>query len=1439
MSGSNWYEEEKKKYDDQYSLDGNWYEREREAALNPKTLNRNILPIQSVQPIQNISPVIERPIKNGIFSKAAYEQFRKENSDQPEFLSKIGFVLESPYRWAPTQRLLTKTGEFIAGKGSMVNGTGKALEPMSTGNKIADTITDVGANLFGSAFVGPGNGTNLLNATDDVAQYVGNKVLSKTVPKLSPMVKDTEALMSPLLNTSANKLLPTLARGAVDAGVGSSLEDFSRGENLETIGRNAVTNAAGGAALFGAGKVISELLPKKGLNNIKKSDHLLPSVNQSEVTFNGQLIEPKIKTQNEIKLPEINEKKQGVQYPEAISTPMSNSKIVYSGIDEAAISQITNIDDIDNTLKKINDEIAITHEPQKKAFLINLKLLGEAKRADLQSRFRSNTIARATALTGEEKALLKPQEFDYVKQTSEEWAEEAAAKVNANLDSEMNRIKRQNALNGGVDAHEAALISIKLRDEARQTGNYNKLLAWLKTVAEKTRETARALKGTDTAWEKKSVDGAIMDAARTVDNVEDSLKKTNPKLINDIDKETKTIIDSLDNVDKQVADVVTKEIDSFGIDDGGQLNFLDMASKVEPENLLIPKLMRPETAADKLAKKIENYTKPQQEMMKAVEGMDNEEKTMLRTLFNIAKGQLPDKPGSAPMTPEDLISAVLRNKDQYYNVWAKAKQILKEKYRFDDDRIEVLSGYLEKKLRPVFEQNQLNKAISTELKARGINLADVVKQHYSVNSELREDLTQTLIQKIGLAGEQADYLAKYINNRMKELTKQKKEQVLRQMFRDVPKIEQKNFMQKIEELINLGAYENNQIRDLIKEKKGLPVLTKEDINFIAEHMEKAKSYAEGSYENRMELSKVYQLISNKEQSTGMEKLQAAQRMLMLLNPKSTIVRNPLGNTLLNGMESLKNIPAAGIDKAVSALRGSERTTILNPLTKGRAAIEGAKTGFKEWASDIANGVNTSSVGGGVELPSKTKIFNESAGNPVMRIVNKSANKVHGIVGAALRLGDTPFYNAAYSERLAELRKIKKTDTVTDAMKEDAVNYALERTLQNDSALAALFTGIKGANFLNNHPGAKTTFQLFSNLILPFAKTPANVMDKFIDYSPAGSIKAIGHAALTAGKGTFNQKKFVDTLARSLTGTGLAVMGYLLAKKGLVTGSPDSNNKVAGIETALGKQDYAFRIGDTYQTIDWALPAAAPLMMGADIYNSIHNIKDGQSPMLRGTESAVNLLFNSTLMQGPSKIMGGYSPAASLGKGLLGTTTQITPVAGKQIAQLLDPMVRDTYDPNAFKQSLNKLKANVPGLRETLPVKVDIFGNDVKAYQGNNNAWNVLFNPGYTTTFTPNNVQKEIIRLYDESGQTKQLPLLADKVIPKTKKYPELVLNSKEVNAYQKRIGELTTKSLTPVIESPSYKSYTDEEKADLLRKYIEKAKENAKIEVLKNKGVSK
>jgi len=600
-------------------------------------------------------------------------------------------------------------------------------------------------------------------------------------------------------------------------------------------------------------------------------------------------------------------------------------------------------------------------------------------------------------------------------------------------------------------------------------------------------------------------------------------------------------------------------------------------------------------------------------------------------------------------------------------------------------------------------------------------------------------------------------------------------------------------------------------------------LSVEDMKKIDEGMQNYQKLPDG-FEKEAELAKVKELIADKVPADFVEKFRSLQRISWLLNPKTLIARNTLGNLLLQGAEGFKNMPATAIDTLVSLKTGKRTTTMAGGY------LGGLKKGFNEQIRDIRTGVDTSPTGGQAEIP-KGKVWDSEGMKGINKVINDTLNTLDKTVSNALKLGDRPFYEGAFQSRINQLKKINKTEEITKEMTEDARLYALEKTLQKDSAIAAIFAGIKDPKALAKYPGAQTIYKAFANTVLPFTKTPANILDKMFEYSPGGFIKA---ASQLGKKGdSFNQKYFVDNLARGLTGTGIMALGYAGAKNGFITGKPDKDKEVASVERLIGRQPYSFNVDGQSYTFDWAQPISALLAIGADAYNGGKDKKTFTEQLEGSAESAGNTFFNMSMLQGLTGLMEGYSPAVSFGKTIAeGTTGLATPTIGGQITRVIDPTMRETGGKLG-----PKLIAKTPLLSTKLPAKVDLFGREIKQSEGRGvvaRSFENFLSPGYYSSganSTPG--IKEAYRVYKATGEKNVFPKLAPSSF--TVKGEPLKLTIEEKVAFQKNMGERNLKVFNSIMENGTYKNMTDENKAKYLKKVVDMNYEKTKAEFLKKK----
>ena len=621
-------------------------------------------------------------------------------------------------------------------------------------------------------------------------------------------------------------------------------------------------------------------------------------------------------------------------------------------------------------------------------------------------------------------------------------------------------------------------------------------------------------------------------------------------------------------------------------------------------------------------------------------------------------------------------------------------------------------------------------------------------------------------------------------------------------------------------------------------------LTNDEMKFITDTMTKIDGMPDGRAKD-IEFAKVKQVIAEKIPSTFTDKLNSWRRIAMLLNPK-TMTRNVLGNVIMGGLEEIKDIPSSIIDIGLSKgfgevgqkvaskfpnapnlvktiLTGTgERTTLAPTLEGFKTKASGFKKGVLETLEDAKLGVDTSPTRGQFEIP-QAQSFRKG----------KILPKLEKATNVGLQMGDRPFYQAYYDDYIRQQMKLNKTSDITEEMMNKAKEYAEDKTFQNVSKLAKSFQGLRKVLNLDGKIG-------LGDVVLPFTKTPANILDKAVDYSPIGGFKGIINLANGLKKGALDQKKVVDQLGRSLTGSALIMAGYELASQGVLTGKSDKDKDVAALERQTGKSDYAFKVGDTYRTFSWAQPAAIPLAMGADIYYQTKDKKAAENFIIEAAKSGGKTLFDQSLLQGVNKLFAGSNPAESIAEAFQNYPQQFLPTLGKQINQLGDPLSRGTYSDKWSEKQLNEAKSKIPGLSSALEPRIDTLGREVKNFQGKNNLYNVFLNPGYTTKENASLAEKLALDIYRSTGDKIQFPRVAkDSITYKTGKdaSEKINLTAQERNDLQKYIGQETEKQYTKLYNNQYFMKKNPKEQAKELQSLLTEIYNKGEENILKNRGI--
>ena len=626
----------------------------------------------------------------------------------------------------------------------------------------------------------------------------------------------------------------------------------------------------------------------------------------------------------------------------------------------------------------------------------------------------------------------------------------------------------------------------------------------------------------------------------------------------------------------------------------------------------------------------------------------------------------------------------------------------------------------------------------------------------------------------------------------------------------------------------------NSDNKLVEGAKGFVKLTDTKAKEITDQ---AKQIAKTTDDTQrlIEISKLQNLIAKVTPANLGEKISAFQTLAQLLNPK-TFVRNVLGNAIFGSIDSLTQTFATPLDMAISLFTKKRTIAPASIQRQFAGGYEGLKVGFREALA----GANTSTLASQFDLPNAS-VFDSK----IMQGLEKALN-------VTLRAPDRAFYEATYTDTLAGLMKLNKVDKPTKEMIETAHYEALRRTFQDENAVSKFFQSQKQSW---NRIGIKG-FGL-GDLILKYPKTPANLLVRSAEYTPLGYMTALYELARPLMGQAFDQRAFVNNIARATVGTGIINLGYGMAKQGLITPRPDSDTDARNAQDLQGLKSYSIntsalkryvlsgfdseagkpQVGDQLVSYDWAQPAVLPLAMGANIAENNGKIKDGSfadkvmlsfGPLASEIINSSDTLTEQPLLQGLKSLY----QKRNLQEGLIDTVVSaagsFVPTLLNQINQYTDNASRETYSPDYFQAGYNKFAARVPFLAQKLPQRADILGRPKERFpNASNTFFNVFFNPAFVDQIKENPVLTEVISIYEETGEKTQFPRVVQKSIKVNGE--NLLLDTQQLVDYQKNLGELSNTLISDAIKNPEYQKLPTKEKALFIGNLLSDANKVTKI----------
>lgn len=444
---------------------------------------------------------------------------------------------------------------------------------------------------------------------------------------------------------------------------------------------------------------------------------------------------------------------------------------------------------------------------------------------------------------------------------------------------------------------------------------------------------------------------------------------------------------------------------------------------------------------------------------------------------------------------------------------------------------------------------------------------------------------------------------------------------------------------------------------------------------------------------------------------------------LLSGPKTHVV-----NFVGNAVTTLMSLPEQGLTAGIGkVLRSHDRALIGEVGARVVGLADGAVEGLKRARHAFATGEPLDTI-------SKVEASHYQA-------IGGTTGKIIRIPTRALTASDEFWksVNASAELRALAYREAKRTTAnpkdwqqkfeqllrdPPEKMVTAAQNAARYYTFQKE--LGESGRHIQG--WANKWPGAK--------IILPFVRTPINLLKYAGERSVFAPVMAEVRKALKAGG-----KARDEALAKITIGSGLSTAAVMAAMEGRVSGGGPADTRERAALLQSGWQPYSVRIGDqwvSYQRFD---PFSTLFGAAADFTEVARYATSKEAD-----EFAINLgmgiaknLTSKTWLSGLSDAFEVLSDPERYGKfyfqRLAGSAA--VPSVVNQAAQATDPYMRSA------RSIVDAIKARVPVLSESVPVRRDVWGEPVKRGES---LGPDMASPIFTTPVSDDPVRQEIARL---------------------------------------------------------------------------------------------
>lgn len=691
--------------------------------------------------------------------------------------------------------------------------------------------------------------------------------------------------------------------------------------------------------------------------------------------------------------------------------------------------------------------------------------------------------------------------------------------------------------------------------------------------------------------------------------------------------------------------------------------------------------------------------------------------------------------------------------------------------------------------------------------------------------------------------------AQYINSGFEKAVLDEQQSTLntwvKETFNIKDKVAKKDVIDKISELSQSGALNpdnaENFLSDLVAQKLGVTI-TAEEAQKINEMSQSLRTEF-GKSADQFGLPSVEYFKQREAMEKYLQSLVPASNLKILTSTigRGTMlasIKSPIVNVIGNSIQQLQQ----GIEKRVSSnnYSGKVDKTLMLSYIKRVMDI------YKQSGFDVTR---TNTYSDGMKILGEDIVHSEGPG--VVRKIGrfyedkvfKQLMSTPDVFFSAITFADTANLGAtkiakeeglggqALIDRANELFKdatsVVPKSVQGEALRETGIADALVATFQDDTNYSSLALGIR--KLFNNASGDLR----IGDQIMPFVKTPANVVGMSLDAGGLGFVKGLYQLPSAIKEMKAGDPAKMRQVARDFTRAGLGMtIAFLLSSlfdpEDFIGRYPTSKSEQELLTTKKAREN-SVKIGGKWVSLDYFGFLGGSLVgflyakkYGKNLPSAMYSYGSGvliQAQNIPGFEAIKDLTKSISDLK-PEEGEGVQDTLAKFKTtGLDYLRSRTVPALFSDIAKAIDTSEREVDS----KKPIDKFKAVVPGLRQTLAEKQDVFGAVIKGEPW----WSVMLFGSRVTTARDNKVINEVDRL-NEAGY---LPVLtrpeksANSAMAKLKEQ----IGDKEFITANSYFRNQYTAKFDSLIDSYRYKKLSDEDK----KKEIDKIRQDSIDKTLK------